>query len=53
MPKVKKVKKLTEDKEERQYRVFEREVRECFDRIPQGSLVSSRVHALIEKLNKA
>lgn len=50
----KKEKKAPEEtQEDRQMKILEAEVREIFDRVPQGSLVSSKAHALLQKLNKA
>lgn len=53
MPKEKTPKVSKETKEERQIKVLEANVRELFDRIPQGSLSSSGMHDLIDKINKA
>ncbi len=50
---LKKVKVEKETKEDRQKKIFATGVYKVFDRVPQGSLRSPEVNALLEKLNKA
>ena len=52
MPKKKTKVTKTDTKREKQREILEKGVYEIFDRTPIGSVISSNIEALLDKLNK-